>query len=89
MLLVHFRIFFNGEPNSFLKDDAPPNKNIHHAAIGGKYRIRTYGPVTAYGFQDRRNKPLCQPSEIRAGFWHENQQTYHLFISLSFDSSSD
>ncbi len=64
MLLVHFHIFFNGEPNSFLKDDAPPNKNIHHIAIGGRYRIRTYGPVTACGFQDRRNKPLCQSSKL-------------------------
>ncbi len=27
---------------------------------GGEHRIRTYGPVTVNGFQDRRFRPLSQ-----------------------------
>jgi hypothetical protein len=31
--------------------------------FGGERGIRTPGPVTVNGFQDRRNRPLCHLSE--------------------------
>ncbi len=35
--------------------------------IGGETGIRTPGPVTVNGFQDRRIKPLCHLSFSKAG----------------------
>ena len=32
---------------------------------GGERGIRTPGPVTVNGFQDRRNRPLCQLSAAK------------------------
>ena len=32
---------------------------------GGERGIRTPGPVTVNGFQDRRNRPLCHLSEYK------------------------
>jgi hypothetical protein len=33
--------------------------------IGGERGIRTPGPVTVSGFQDRRNRPLCHLSAAK------------------------
>jgi hypothetical protein len=43
------------------------NKNAslsagHSFFAGGRRGIRTPGPLTVNGFQDRRNRPLCHPS---------------------------
>ncbi len=34
-------------------------------ATGGERGIRTPGPLTVNGFQDRRNRPLCQLSAAK------------------------
>ena len=33
--------------------------------FGGERGIRTPGPLTVSGFQDRRNRPLCHLSEAK------------------------
>lgn len=35
------------------------------AELGGERGIRTPGPVTVNGFQDRRIRPLCHLSEVK------------------------
>ncbi len=40
----------------------PARAGLHHCLVGGERGIRTPGPVTVNGFQDRRNRPLCHLS---------------------------
>lgn len=39
-----------------------PCKSVTYRVFCGERGIRTPGPVTVNGFQDRRNRPLCHLS---------------------------
>ena len=57
----YFVIAFRG----MVVTNAPDKKPVFAKALtgsGGRRGIRTPGPVTVNGFQDRRNRPLCHPS---------------------------
>ena len=45
-----------------IKMKNPAKAGLHHCWVGGERGIRTPGPVTVNGFQDRRNRPLCHLS---------------------------
>ncbi len=55
--------------------DASKQKTLHN--VQGKYwlrgerGIRTPGPVTVNGFQDRRNRPLCHLSAANVHSWKD------------------
>lgn len=55
----------SGTPGQFRNVDPSLIKTVLFLwateAIGGRYRIRTYGPLdTIFGLANRRNQPLCQ-----------------------------
>lgn len=61
---IHFYLFCIN--NLLAPKLAPENKNtcklITYRYFSGERGIRTPGPVTVNGFQDRRNRPLCHLS---------------------------
>ncbi len=48
---------------------------------GGERGIRTPGPVTVNGFQDRRIRPLCHLSgaKVRYQYFHPKKKLKYLF----------
>ena len=40
-----------------------------HGPTGGGRRIRTFGRITASGFQDQRIRPLCHAPSLRSPAW--------------------
>ena len=70
----HFGVHYPGEPRFYLKIPFPlqfaTNKKesvlANSLIFSGEGGIRTPGPVTVNGFQDRRDRPLCHLSNADA-----------------------
>ena len=50
----------------------------------GELGIRTPGGVTLNGFQDRRNRPLCQLSGAKVRFDVYSKNKFGFFLKINF-----
>jgi hypothetical protein len=69
MIIIDTRVTFCARSGKQIKKALIINAFTLIKKISGERGIRTPGPVTVNGFQDRRIRPLCHLSAAKIGAW--------------------